>query len=141
MLILTHNYPSGPKDNSGIWIKRLWEGEEVMKISIGFGLLRSLRQLRRGKGLIIAYWIIPAGILAWLSGRPYILNCVGLDVFIVCRSRLLSFLFRPILNKACKLIFIGGFPMQLFRDRYGDRYARKMHLIYLPVSSKEFYPA
>ena len=111
-----------------------------MKIGKGLGLFRSLAELRKGKGLIVAYWIFPAGILAWLSGRPYILNCVGLDVFIICRSKLFSRLARPILDKACKLVFIGGHPMQLLRDTYGDRYANKMHLIYLPVSSEEFYP-
>lgn len=111
-----------------------------MKIGKGSGLLRSLLDLRRGRGLIIAYWIFPAGILAWLSGRPYILNCVGLDVFIVCRSKLFSRLARPILDRACKLVFIGGYPMQLLRERYGERYTDKMHLIYLPVSSEEFYP-
>lgn len=111
-----------------------------MKIGKGLGLFRSLMELRSGQGLIIAYWIFPAGILAWLSGRRYILNCVGLDVFIICRSKLFSRLARPILDRACKLVFIGDYPMQLLRETYGERYVDKMLLIYLPVSSKEFYP-
>lgn len=140
MLILTHNYPADAKDNSGIWIKRLWHPQPVMKIGKGLGLFNSLMELRRGKGLIVAYWIFPAGILAWLSGRPYILNCVGLDVFIICRSKLFSRLARPILDRASKLVFIGGHPMKLLHETYGERYVDKMQLIYLPVSAEEFHP-
>jgi len=140
LLILTHNYPADAKDNSGIWIKRLWHPNPVMKIGKGLGLFKSLLELRRGKELIVAYWIFPAGILSWLSGRPYILNCVGLDIFIICKSKLLIRMARPILDKASKLVFIGGHPMKVLADAYGDRYTDKMHLIYLPVSAEEFHP-
>jgi len=138
LLILTHNYPTPEHPNSGIWIKRLWGDTPVMLVGKLKGLIGSVMKLRRGKGLIVAYWILPAGLLAYLSGRPYILNCVGLDVFIICRSGILSFLARPILNKAIKLVFIGGHPMNLFEMRYGDAFKKKSHLIYLPVDSREF---
>ena len=139
MLILTHNYPSDAKDNSGIWIKRLWGDKPVMKIGLGLGLIRSLMQLRSGKGLIIAYWTFPAGVLAWLSGRPYILNCVGLDVFIMQRHRWVAWLMKPVLNKAVKLVFIGGHPMRIVKAMYDGKYDDKMQLIYLPVPLEEFH--
>lgn len=138
LLILTHNYPSEQSPNSGIWIKRLWGDKPVMLIGRLKGLLTALLKLRSGSGTIIAYWMFPAGILAYLSGRPYILNCVGLDIFMICPSSILSFLFRPILNKADKLVFIGGHPKYVFEKRYGSRYKNKSHLIYLPVDSQEF---
>ena len=138
LLILTHNYPSEQRPNSGIWIKRLWGDKPVMLIGRFKGLLTALRKLRKGQGTVIAYWMFPAGILADLSGRPYILNCVGLDVFMICPSSILSFLFRPVLNKADKLVFIGGHPKVVFEKRYGDRYKNKSHLIYLPVDGQEF---
>lgn len=138
LLILTHNYPSEQSPNSGIWIRRLWGDKPVMLIGRFKGFVSALRKLRRGSGTIIAYWMFPAGILAYLSGRPYILNCVGLDVFMICPSSIISFLFRPILNKADKLVFIGGHPKIVFEKRYGDRYKDKSHLIYLPVDGQEF---
>ena len=138
LLILTHNYPTEQSPNSGIWIKRLWGDKPVMLIGRLKGFLKALRRLRQGQGTIIAYWMFPAGILAFLSGRPYILNCVGLDVFMICPSSILSFLFCPILKKADKLVFIGGHPKIVFEKRYGDRYKDKSHLIYLPVDGQEF---
>ena len=138
LLILTHNYPTEQNPNSGIWIKRLWGDKPVMLIGRFKGFLTALRKLRQGQGIIIAYWIFPAGILAYLSGRPYILNCVGLDVFMICPSSILSFLFRPVLNKAVKLVFIGGHPKNVFEKRYGSRYKNKSYLIYLPVNGREF---
>ncbi len=137
-LILTHNYPTRESPNSGIWIKRLWGDKPVMLVGKLKGFLKAVRELRSGSGTIIAYWMFPAGLLAYLCGRPYILNCVGLDIFMICPSRILSFLFRPVLNKADKLVFIGGHPKNVFERRYGDRYKSKSHLIYLPVDGREF---
>lgn len=138
LLILTHNYPTKESPNSGIWIKRLWGDKPVMLIGKLKGMLGSLLKLRKETGLIIAYWIFPAGVLAWLSGRPYILNCVGLDIFIMNRSPLISFLVKPILKKAEALVFIGSHPMNLFHKIYKNEFKDKSHLIYLPVDSEEF---
>lgn len=102
------------------------------------GFFSSLRKLRKGKSLIIAYWIFPAGVLAWLSGRPYILNCIGLDIFMICRSTLLSVLFKPVLKKAKALVFIGAHPMKMLHDNYNNAFKDKSHLIYFPVDSQEF---
>ncbi len=138
VLILTHNYPTPEYPNSGIWIKRLWGDRPVMLIGKLKGLVGAVRKLRKDRRLVIAYWMFPAGLVAYLSGRPYILNCVGLDIFLICRSKLLSFLFRPILNKALKLVFIGAHPQKVFEEAYRDLYKSKSQLIYLPVDSGEF---
>jgi hypothetical protein len=138
VVILTHNYPTAERPNSGIWIKRLWGDKPVVLLGKFRGLLRAVLRLRRQKGIIVAYWMVPAGVVAWLSGRPYILNCVGLDIFLICRSRVLSALFRPVLNRARSLVFIGSHPMRVFESAYGDRYKHKSHLIYLPVDAAEF---
>jgi hypothetical protein len=138
LLILTHNYPSPESPNSGIWIKRLWGDTPHMLIGKVKGLLGAVLKLRQEKRLIIAYWMFPAGLVAYLSGRPFILNCVGLDIFIICRSKMLSFFFRPILNRAKKLVFIGSHPKNVFEKAYGDRYKHKSCLIYLPVDTREF---
>ncbi len=146
--ILTHNFPKDKTDNSGIFIKQLWDiigmpYEVVGHVNfsksnlLGY-LITTWRQLRRGKGLIVAYWIYPAGLLAFLSGRRYILNCVGLDIFMVSRSRILAWVAVPVLNKADQLVFIGKYPMTVFNRRFGDRYRHKSHLIHLPVNSEAF---
>ena len=54
------------------------------------------------------------------------------------RSRLLAWIAIPILNRARELVFIGRHPMNVFNERFGDRYRDKSHLIYLPVDSKVF---
>lgn len=138
VLILTHNYPTPEFPNSGIWIRRLWGDKPVLLIGKLKGLVGAVRKLRQEKRLIIAYWMFPAGVVAYLSGRPYILNCVGLDVFLICRSKILSSFFKPILNRALKLVFIGSHPKKVFEEAYGDVYKSKSHLIYLPVDSGEF---
>ena len=101
VLILTHNYPTKESPNSGIWIRRLWGDKPVMLVGKLKGILGSILKLRKTKSLIIAYWTFPAGVAAWLSGRPYILNCVGLDVFMMAQSPLLAFLVKPILKNSC----------------------------------------
>ncbi len=138
LLILTHNYPTLEYPNSGIWIKRLWGDKPVLLIGKLKGLIGAVLKLRKDRRLIIAYWMFPAGLVAYLSGRPYILNCVGLDIFLICRSKFLSFLFRPILKKALKLVFIGSHPKRIFEQAYGNEFKSKSHLIYLPVDSREF---
>ena len=138
VIVLTHNYPSPEYPNSGIWIQRLWGETPVMRIGKLKGLIGAVMKLRSDRRLIIAYWMFPAGLVAYLSGRPYILNCVGLDIFLICRSRILSFLFKPILKKALKLVFIGAHPQNVFEQAYGDEFKSKSHLIYLPVDSREF---
>jgi hypothetical protein len=146
--VLTHNFPRDKTDNSGIFIKQLWDRmgiayealgyQDFRKKNLLFYLFGVWRELRRGRGLVIAYWIFPAGLLARLSGRPYILNCIGLDIFMISRSRLLSWVAVPILNRARELVFIGKHPMAVFRKRFGDRYDEKSHLLYFPVDSREF---
>ncbi len=138
VLILTHNYPTPEYPNSGIWIKRLWGDTPVLLTGKLKGLIAAVRKLKQDDRLVIAYWMFPAGLVAYLSGRPYILNCVGLDIFLICRSKILSYFFKPILNKALKLVFIGSHPKNVFEQAYGDVYKNKSHLIYLPVDSREF---
>lgn len=138
VLILTHNYPTPDYPNSGIWIKRLWGDTPVLLTGKLKGIFGAVRRLKQDNRLVIAYWMFPAGLVAYLSGRPYILNCVGLDVFLICRSKILSYLFKPIVNKALKLVFIGSHPKNVFEQAYGDAFKHKSHLIYLPVDSREF---
>ena len=138
LIILTHNYPTPEFPNSGIWIKRLWGDTPVLLIGKLKGLVGAVLKLRNDRRLVIAYWMFPAGLVAYLSGRPYILNCVGLDIFLICRNKLLSLLFKPILKKALKLVFIGAYPKKIFEQAYGDTFKDKSHLIYLPVDSREF---
>lgn len=87
---------------------------------------------------MIAYWVFPAGIIAYLSRRPYVLNCIGIDVLMICSSGLWARMARPILDRAKALVFIGDYPLRIFEERYGDRYKEKTRLIYLPVDTKEF---
>lgn len=100
----------------------------------------NVARLRRGKGLIIACWVIPAGLLAFLSGRPYIMYCLGLDCFWVERSRLVALLFRPILDRAEVLVFSSSRLRDALNSGYGTRYLAKSRVILLPVNAEEFSP-
>ncbi len=146
--LVTHNFPKDNKDSSGIFIKNLWDllgvdyevmGHENFKSkSLPSYLYEIRRRLRTKKNLIVAYWIFPAGLLAYLSGRPYILNCVGLDIFMIRDSKILKWIAKPILGRARELVFIGRHPMAVFEGVFGDKYRSKSHLIHLPVDSGRF---
>jgi hypothetical protein len=140
-LLITHCYPENETDNSGIWLKRAFDGLPVMRIGKwGMFSIGNIMKLRRGNGLIISAWIIPAGILAWLSGRPYIILGLGLDCFWAERYKPIAWLWRPVLNRALRLVFESQRVYNSIHNAYGDRYADKMHIIYLPVDSEEYYP-
>lgn len=140
MLVLTHCYPENSKDNSGIWLKRAFDGFPRMKISKWGMTPGNLLKLRKGEGLIVACWVIPAGLLAYLSGRPYIMYCLGLDCFWVKRSKIIAWLFRPILDKACKLVFSSRHLCENLNAGYGERFLDKSQVIHLPVRAEEFHP-
>ena len=146
--LVTHNFPKDKTDSSGIFIKNLWDllereyeviGHEDFKtknlLSYMLGVWRRLRQKRN---LVVAYWIFPAGVLAYLSRRPYILNCVGLDIFMIRDSKILSWVARPVLKRALALVFIGQYPLTVFEQIYGQRFRAKSQLIHLPVDSGKF---
>lgn len=143
VLIITHNYPKNEKDSSGIWIKRLWEGfdkYDVFIMPIPKIPLRIFFYLRLIKfvnpDIIVAYWMAPAGVLAYLSGVKYILNCVGIDVYKTERSWVWRTAMWPIVNKAETLIFIGNKPMQVLTEVY-PYVGWKSKLIYLPMGSQD----
>ncbi len=99
--------------------------------------VRTCRGLIKNQtGDVVAFWGYPAGITAYLSGRPYTLVLIGVDVYTICGSRLWSWLYRPVLNKAKKLIFIGPEPRKAFGQRYGKRYSGKMRECYFPVGEE-----
>ena len=146
--ILTHNYPKYKSENSGTFIRDLWNLIDVEREFVGHLKFRQVnlvsyligtwKELRRKKNLIVAYWIYPAGLLAWLSRRPYILNCIGVDIYALGKSKLFALMARPILDRALELVFIGHRPMRIFKEIYGSRYDNKSHLIYLPVNPEDF---
>jgi hypothetical protein len=142
--ILTHNYP-GTKPFAGIFIKNMLEligGEHRIIGHEGFSynpfklfwyLVKTFSTVVASRGPILAFWIYPAGVLAWLCRRRYSLVCVGIDIFSICKSPLYMRLARPVLDRAVSLVFIGEYPMTVFMQAYGDRYKEKSSLIHLPV--------
>lgn len=101
---------------------------------------KNILAARKGKGLIVAAWIIPSGILAFLSGRPYIVFGLGLDCFWAERHKVIAWLWRPVLNRAVQIVFESQRVYNAIHNAYGDRYTDKMRIIHLPVSGEEFYP-
>lgn len=143
--VLTHNFPHAEKPFAGIFIKNMLElvGGEYEVIGYrGFGynplkltlyLIRTFYTTMRHRTPLLAFWIYPAGVLAWLSGRRYSLVCVGVDIFSIVKRPLFCRLALPVLAKAEELIFIGAYPRQVFESAYGDRFQNKSRLIHLPV--------
>lgn len=141
VLVITHNYPKNEKDSSGIWIKRLWEGFDkydvfIMSIpKVPINIMYYLKQIwKLNPDIIVAYWMAPAGILAYLSGVKYILNCVGIDVYKVQRSWLWKTAMKPVVDKAETLIFVGNKPMEILTEVYPE-IRWKSKLIYLPMGN------
>lgn len=141
VLAITHCYPKDSKDSSGVWLKRAFEKFNVLVIGKwDMFSLKRIMELRKGKGLLIACWVIPAGILAYFSGRPYIMYCLGLDCFWAKRHKIVAWLFRPILDRSVKMTFSSRHLMETMNAAYGDRFLVKSQVIHLPVSNQEFYP-
>jgi len=141
VLIVTHCYPKDNKDSSGIWLKRAFEKYPVLKIGkYDMFSLNRLKEVKKHNGYLIACWVIPAGILAYLSGKPYIMYCLGLDCFWAKRHWWVALLFRPLLNRAKMLAFSSRHLMETLNAPYGDRYRSKSRVVHLPISSEEFYP-
>lgn len=149
LCILTHNFPKESDDAGGKFIKDMLDLVDADYRVIGsrgftrqgFALLKYcmktwVQLLKNRKEIIIAFWTYPAGLLAFLAGRKYVVVAVGLDVYGICRSPILKVLFYPVFAKADKIVFIGMEPMLLFAEAYGSRFSYKTALAYFPVEDE-----
>jgi glycosyltransferase involved in cell wall biosynthesis len=145
MIVLTHNFPKHEKDPSGKFIADMLTltgaeyqvvGERGFARGI-FGLFgymaKTYVKVIPTKGPILAFWMYPAGILAYLTGRRYWMVCVGIDIYMVERSGILRSIMKPVIAKADTLIFIGEKPKRTFDEVYKNQFVDKEHLCYLPV--------
>lgn len=143
VLVITHCYPKDERDNAGVWIKQLWGDQDssvfdatVLHIpKIPRNIFKWLKEIKKiNPDVIVAYWVMPAGVLAFLSGRKYILNIVGTDLYKLAGNRLLRVLLTPVIENADRLVFIGTAPKKMFDDMFGER--QNETLIYLPMNTE-----
>jgi hypothetical protein len=133
MTILTHNWPGHPTPNAGIWLKRVFDGSPVITVGKRRGWFKAWRQARQSLEPVVACWTFPAGLIAFLSGRPYVLYAIGLDVFWMKKSRLFSLLATPILRRARQIVFCSEHGEAAFMSRFGRDYEHKSRIIRFPV--------
>ncbi len=145
MIVLTHNFPKHDKDPSGKFIADMLtltgvEHQVVGERGFSRGILGLIAyfavtwwRVIRTKGPILAFWMYPAGIIAYLTGRRYWMVCVGIDIYMVERSGILRSMMKPVIAKADTLIFIGEKPKRTFDEIYKNQFIDKEHLCYLPV--------
>ena len=138
MIVITHCYPDEKDRLSGIWLYRAFNGFiEVLKISKwGFLNPSTYRQIRQKD--VIACFVIPAGFIARVSSKSYILYCIGLDCFWIQRYKWLAWLCESIFKEARAVVYHSERVRQTINAVYGGKYDGQV--IHTPVSSKEFYP-
>lgn len=133
MHILTHNYPTPATPTAGIWLQRAFGDQRVTVIGKWRGWWRGWRAIRASRELVVACWMMPAGVLAFLSGRPYVLYAIGLDCFLVQRHAWLAAALRPVAARARLITFASEHARRAFEEAYGDAFAAKSRLVRLPV--------
>lgn len=77
--------------------------------------------LRKYKEIIISH-ILPAGYLAFLSGKPYIVILHGLDILNANKSEWKRFWTKRILNKASHIVVNSKATGELLRTIFSDLY-------------------
>lgn len=130
--LITHCWPTDDKPGSGVWLKRAFPDAATIVISKWRGWIHGWVVARRCR-LLLACWIIPAGAIAYLSGRPYILYALGLDCFWISRQPIIRWLFTPIVGKAAAIVFSSRTLQNAFEAGYGRRFRSKCRIIRLPV--------
>jgi len=72
---------------------------------------RVLARLWRDQRLDVvhAHWWIPAGLSAWLAGRPYVVTLHGSDVALLERSRPARLVARRVLHRAARVTAVSSY--------------------------------
>jgi hypothetical protein len=137
MTIVTHCYPTPQSPNAGIWLRRVFDGADVVLVGKLCGWWSAVRRVRDSAGPIVACWIFPAGIIAYLSGRQYVIYGLGLDCFWLSRSRILAWACLPVVSRARRIVFSSDTLRSAFRSAYGSRFDAKLQVIRLPIVEGE----
>ena len=138
MIVLTHCYPTKDDPTSGIWLHRAFGGFlDVVRIG-KWDFLSPKTYLRTYKKDLIACFVIPAGLIALLSAKSYILYCLGRDCFWIERHGWFAWLCEPIFKRAKTVVYHSERVRQCISSAYGDKYYGR--IIPTPVSAKEFHP-
>lgn len=137
VVAITHCYPTEENQTSGIWLKRLFENDSlgVHVVVVPKNPLKALKYFRRIREAdkIIACWAWPAGCLAWLSRRPYVLYAIGLDVFMARDSWFWRQIMKIVARRARRVVFCGEHTQRIYYEIFGDE---DTDLITLPAGLK-----
>ena len=138
MIVLTHCYPTKDNPTSGIWLHRAFSNhksiESIHKIS-KWGFFNPLNYIREN---ILACFVVPAGFIAFLSAKSYILYCIGQECFWIERYKWFAWFCRPIFWRATKVVYHSERVREAVSSAYSGAYDGQV--IHTPVSAKEFYP-
>ena len=136
MTILSHCYPTESTPTAGIWLKRAFGDAPAVLTCKWTGWISAWRRIRKSDDVIVACWMIPAGIIACLSGKKYILYALGLDCFWVQRHPLVGWLLKPVARRASRITFSSQHLRNAFEAYYGDEFACKSSVVRLPVDEE-----
>lgn len=137
MMVLTHCYPDSRDKLSGVWLHRAFSGFlEVLKIS-KWGFLNPFLYRKLWGKRLLACFVVPAGFIAWLASKDYILYCIGQECFWIERHWWFAWFCRPIFESASTVVYHSERVRRAITTTYGKYDGIVIHT---PVNPKEFYP-
>jgi glycosyltransferase involved in cell wall biosynthesis len=133
ILLLSNMYPSPARPEYGVFVQRLAEalrarGHEVdeavltagrrgpLRTPLAYlGLLRRTRALvaARRPDVVYAHFLVPTGLVAALSGTPFVVTAHGRDVANARGSALVALLTRRVIRRARAVICVSAHLAQL----------------------------
>lgn len=135
--LITHNYPTPEQPNAGCWLKALWPDASVIHLpKIPWKFWQFVREVRSlpEDTIIIACWLFPAGLIAYLSRREYILLSAGMASIKVGHNRIWAWMFWPIVKRAQKVVATSDYLRNCLVGVYGYLALRdKARTIHLPA--------
>jgi glycosyltransferase involved in cell wall biosynthesis len=156
ILLLSNMYPSDERPEYGVFVLRLTDslrarGHEVdeavltagrrgaLRTPLAYlGLLRRTRSLVRSKrpDVVYAHFLVPTGVVAAISGAPFVVTAHGRDVANANASAPLAAVTRRVIGRARAVIAVSSYLAELLPSA-----PRQLEVIDCGVDTSLFRPA
>jgi glycosyltransferase involved in cell wall biosynthesis len=156
ILLLSNMYPSPERPDYGVFVQRLAialrvRGHEVdeavltagrrgpLRTPIAYlGLLRRARSIARSRrpDVVYAHFLVPTGLVATLTGVPFVVTAHGRDVANARRSARLAAITRRVIGRARAVIAVSSYLADLLPAP-----PRRLEVIDCGVDTRLFRPS
>jgi len=156
ILLLSNMYPSAERPEYGVFVQRLAtalraRGHEVdeavltagrrgaLRTPLAYlGLLRRTRSLVRSRrpDLVYAHFLVPTGVVAAVSGSPFVVTAHGRDVANATGSAPIAAVTRRVIGRARAVIAVSSYLAELLPSA-----PRRLEVIDCGVDTALFRPA